>query len=126
MEMHAPCRRPAVIGGINGITEDWTTERRQMGPELVGAARERLQPDPLCRWIPPGQTPTGAASTAIRMGPITGRVTLQAGEGYVDATAKARERRADIGAIKLVHPAGSKQGAESPQGLRRTGQKQHT
>ena len=114
---------PAGIS-VDGIANDGMAQFSQMGPQLMGAARERTQPEPRAAGTngadPPdrlGQTPLGVAAVARRL-------ARQARQGTGDATA-AVELPLHICLVELVDPPFSKQGTEPPQGVSASGQEHH-
>ena len=96
----------------------------QMGSQLMGAPRERAQPEPRAVGTNGADPPDRLGQTTLRVAAVARRLARQARQGTDDATA-AVELPLHICLVELVDPPFSKQGTEPPQGVSASGQEQH-
>ena len=109
---------------VDRISHDGMAPFGQMGPQLMGAPRERTQPEPRAVGTSGAGSPDRQRQTTLRVAAVARRLARETRQRAGD-DATAVELPLHLRLIELVDSSFSKQGTEPPQGVSASGQEQH-
>jgi hypothetical protein len=102
------------LSPIERVPQDRMADRRQVGPQLVGAASVGLEFQPAPERTGLQELPVGVSGFAGRVGAIKGWLAALAGQGKVNTSRWLGRHAEHIGPVGLVHQSLGEQLAQGP------------